>query len=680
MRWMGVFLLLSALAAGARADEMPAIHAGHPRMAFAPQTARQDAARLTRSPFWKDFRQRAAGHLDAGRDSPQALADAICYGGLLALATDDAAAGTKVGGALERLARLVEAGGWQVSDDLAQARYLTDIAFGYDWAYPFLGEGQRKSGAQTLVTLAAYSRKRFPGYFQKGTYSAFNNHNHWNHVGVGAAGFAAAGDHPEGRALAAYSYDFFTRIFLPVFDQWVGKDGIWNEGTHYNQVAFKPTFIWMAAAGPALGRDFFQAPWVRASGYYWVYLTRADDTMTILGDWWADRKDDTIANLLARTFWVTSRAASAHRDAHLQAFAQRQLPFALRRPAEVWNLLWYDPDLAARPVSELPPSRLFRGDPGVGGGETLAVLRSGWGPDARLVTLSTGDWLGHHDHYDSNAFTIHYKDDLAVDPGYGGETDASGAWTYYRRTLAHNSLLVPVPEEQAVKDEPRLRERGWGYDGGQRVVLVRERPRDKEQFFAVKNPEYPESSLFETGECLAWETQPAYDYVAGDATRAYHRSQLTRWVRHLVFLKPDIVVLYDVVETPPGRQPRWLLQTVQKPEEREGTLITQNGGGELRVRTLLPANALTSFHPTPTTTPFGAQTKAAPLHRTEIASPPGTEHRFLHVLHVTDRDAPGRVESRWERDGDWVRVRVQAPGGEKQVSLRWDGKAGVRVR
>lgn len=557
---------------------------------------------------------------------------------------------------------------------------LADIAFGYDWAYPYLSSEQRTRGAQTLVTLARYSKTTFPGYFQEGTYSAFNNHTHWNHVGVGAAGFAAAGDHPDGRVLAEESYRWFTGVFLPVFARWVGKNGIWNEGTHYNQVAFKPTFLWMEAAGPAVGKNFFDASWVRASGYYWVYLTRPDDTMTILGDWWPDRLGDTVLNLHARTFWITSRAASASRDGYLQAFAQRQLPYALKKAPEVWNLLWYDPDLPARPVSELPPSRLFQADKSVGGGETLAVLRSGWGPDARLITFSMGDWLSHHDHYDSNSFTIHYKDDLALDPGYGGEKDVD--WTYYRRTIAHNSLLVPVPEAQARKNGPLLAERGWGYDGGQRVPLPQERPRNQEQFFAVKNPEYPDKSLFETGDCVAFETRPAYDYVAGDATRAYHRSQLTRWVRHLVFLKPDVLVVYDVVETPPGRQPRWLLQTLNQPvKQSDGRFAAQNGAAELRVQTLLPTPAAATFHPTPTTSPFGPQTSVAPLYRTEIAAPAaGTTHRFLHVLHITDKDAPQRVECRFQRDGDRIRVQVRTGSGAKQVFLRWDGKPGVEVR
>jgi hypothetical protein len=666
-------LLLSA----ACAAEMPAIHPGHPRMAFAPATARQDAARLTRSPFWKPFSERAATQLDSQSEQPGGLADAICNGGLLALATNDRAAGEKVGRAIERLARVVQDGRWQVRDDQAQGSALTRIAFGYDWAYLFLTPEQRRTGADVLMKLAAYSRATFPGYFREGSFTAFNNHTHQNQVAVGAAGFAAAGEHPEAQKLAEYSYDMFTRVFLPVFERFVGANGMWNEGTHYNQVAFKPTFIWMAAAGPALGKDFFRASWVRASAYYWVYLTRSDDTMTILGDWFFDRRPDTIANLMSRTFWVTSRAASAHRDPHLQAFVNRQLRFALQKPPEVWNLLWYDPDLKERPVAELPPSRLFRADTTIGGGETLAVMRSGWGADARLLTLSMGDWLGHHDHYDSNAFTIHYKDDLAIDPGYGGEGDIT--WIHYRRTSAHNSLLVPVPEEQAVKDEPRLRENGWGYDGGQRVPLVRNRPRTIAQFQEMRNPEYPESSLFETGECLAFETRAAYDYVAGDATRAYNRSQLTRFVRHMVFVKPDIVILYDVVETPAGRQPRWLLQTVRRPTEQGGLLVARNGG-ELRVRTLLPAGATTMIQQIPGMGRFNGQADDTPFFRTEITAPAGTEHRFLHVMQITDEGSAQAVTSRWERDGEWLRVELETPAGKRQVSFRWEGKPGVRYR
>jgi hypothetical protein len=681
-RYLVPLLVAVAVVSAARAvqkpvGEVPSVIEGHPRLLFQPATARQEAARLTRSPFWEAFRRRATADLHGETESPRALADALSGGGLLALATGDPATGALVGRAVERLCKVVEEDRWRVEDDLAQGFVLTDIAFGYDWAYPFLTPDQRRRGAAALVRLANYSQEKFPGYFEERSRCAFNNHTLWNHIGVAAAGMAAAGDHPEGQALAEAEFRTFTGAFLPVFDRFVGKSGIWNEGTHYNQVALKPVMIWMDAARTAMGRDFFAAPWVRSAAYYWVYLTRADDSMTILGDWWADRSETTVTNLMARTFWITARAARASNDPHLQAFARRQLPYALRTRQDVWTLLWFDPNLADQPVSELPPSRLFRGDPTVGGGACLAVLRSGWGPDARLITLSMGDWLSHHGHYDSNAFTIHYKGDLALDPGYNGESDVD--WTHYRRTLAHNSLVVAVPEEQARRDAPQLQENGWGYDGGQRVPLVIERPRSLQQFLDTRNPEYPESSLWETGECLAFESRPGYDYVVGDGTRAYHRSQLTRFVRHLTYLKPDLVVLYDLVETPDGRRPRWLLQTPVRPVKQDGQLAAAGGEGELRVRTLLPEGAAVETIPALPLPQTERGKIGSPIFRSEVKSPAGKQHRFLHVLQITDRGA-APVSARWTRKGDRLAVTTGGSSARRTVELRWDGSPGVVVR
>jgi hypothetical protein len=430
----------------------------------------------------------------------------------------------------------------------------------------------------------------------------------------------------------------------------------------------------MTAAETALKQNFFQNPWVRQAGLGYVYLTRPDNTMTILGDWWTDRNEDTVGNLLSRSFPIVARAAAAAKDPYLQAFAKREMPYVETHDMDVWSLLWYDPTIPTRPLKDLPLSRLFQGAASVGGGETLAVLRSGWGPNDRMITLSMGDWLGHHDHYDSNAFTIYYKGDLANDPGYGGEKDID--WTYYRRTSAHSSLLVPVPDAQAEKDDPRLKERGWGYDGGQRVPLAQDRPRDLKQFFAVRNPEYPDKSLFETGDCLKFETRPTYDYVVGDATRAYHKSQIKRWVRHLIYLKPDVIILYDVVETPPGRSPRWLLKTVTKPAKVSGELVVRNGGGELGVRTLFPTEAETNIMETPPASTYSGGLGKEQQYRIEVVSASGSEHRFLHVLQIRDSGAAPLPDCRWQRDGEQLRVRVK----DTEVLLRWDGSPEATAR
>ena len=56
--------------------------------------------------------------------------------------------------------------------------------------------------------------------------------------------------------------------------------------------------------------------------------------------------------------------------------------------------------------------------------------------------------FGNHNHLDTGAFQIYYKGSLATDTGiyntYGSDHD----FNYYKRTIAHNSMLVYNPNEQ----------------------------------------------------------------------------------------------------------------------------------------------------------------------------------------------------------------------------------------
>ncbi|MBI2950512.1 heparinase II/III family protein [bacterium] len=659
---------------------LPPIRRDHPRLGFAPGAVRAKVEKFARNPLWPPLRERAKGGLATESDDPVTLINALHFGGLLALAEGDSQVVQRCNALWGRLNGAVEAGAYRVSDDLHNAFQMVALAFAYDWCAPSMGPELRRRSAGTLVRLADYTLKTFPGYFAEGRYAAFNNHAIWNHAGLGLVGFAAYGDHPDAVRHAAYSWDQFHRVVFPIFDRFVGAEGIWNEGTHYNHVADRPTFLWMEGAGTATGQDLFDRPWVRATPFFWVYLTRADGTMTILGDWFAGHDPVDVFNQLARSFWSVAKAAQETQDPHLQAFAA----WEMARAREIGqggqhsplNALWFDPDLPERPFAELPPSRLFRGSADVGGGETLAVLRSGWGDDARLITFSMGDWLGHHDHYDANSFTVYYKGDLVVDPGYGGEGDIS--WRFYRRTSAHSSILVDAPEAEAA--EADVVQRGWGFDGGQRVPLVKDRPRNVEQFFEVKNPEYPESSLFETGDCLAFETHGDYDYVVGDAAKAYHRAQLTRFVRHLVYLKPDALIIYDVVETPPGRVPRWVMQCDREPVVTGGRVVVTHGG-QARAQTLLPAAAPVRVEQTPGRV-SGREAnagKAGAGFRVEVSGGPGTEHRFLHVLQITDPEDREDVQASWRREEERLCVLVRQAGRTREVRLKWDGEVGAVV-
>lgn len=665
MLCLGLIILALVLApdAASAAEALGRVRSAHPRLVFTPQNAVESATRYRTHPLYRvlETRARRAGAADSlSQAGSRELRDiAFVY-----RVSGEAALGQKGAGALDRAIDQVLAGRYRQEDDQAHSVILTNLAWAYDWLYDALPAEARRSGAEALVRLIRYGIDRFSFNFAPGRLAAFNNHSAQAIAANALAGLAAAGEHPDALPQAEWAYTQFLQVFFPVLRFVAGENGIWNEGTHYNMVMLKPLFYFMDGVRSATDEDLYAAePWVRSTSLYWPYLTQPDGTMVMLGDWWYSPSTPNLyPNLHSRIFAPVAKAAQESRDPHLQAYARWLLPRVIDPQVEPWHVVWFDPDLPDRPLAELPPSRLFHGDP-THGGEELAVLRSGWGADARVITLAGGDWFSHHDHYNAGAFTIFYKGDLAIDPGYDGESLRD--WQFFRRTIAHNTIVVDAPGAAGI-----LAGHPWGFEGGQRVPILEDRPRNLEQYSRLRNPEYPEASLFETGGIIAFETSERFDYVAVDATRAYKKAQLSSFVRHLVFLKPDVVLVYDVVRTPDGQSPRWLLQSVQPARLGEREFLVENGDGALSAQVLLPEAPRIQGVPTPAGS------------RTEVAGQPGSEHRFVVVMHVTEKGGEAHPAARVERAGDALVVTIDEGGtAEKSVRvwLRWDGQPGVQI-
>jgi len=60
------------------------------------------------------------------------------------------------------------------------------------------------------------------------------------------------------------------------------------------------------------------------------------------------------------------------------------------------------------------------------------------------------------------------------------------------------------------------------------------------------------------GKIIAWDFQEGADYVAGDATDAYE-GKLKKYVRHIVFVKPDVILIADEVEAKQPSKFQWML-------------------------------------------------------------------------------------------------------------------------
>lgn len=291
------------------------------------------------------------------------------------------------------------------------------------------------------------------------------------------------------------------------------------------------------------------------------------------------------------------------------AWLLRDSGFAVREWAlPVLDFLWNDPDVSPRNPAltdseELPRYRYF---PGV----DQAVFLNGWGSNATRIEFDCGPYVAKHQHLDRNHFTIYHRGHLAIDSGADyTDSESPHYLNYYRRTVAHNTMLVFDPKEHFFWSENLMEAAN---DGGQRMDSSRfwNTLRGREDWEKTRD-------LWEVGQMKIVDNvdgvsgRGGYHYALGDATRAYSPHKLRAFTRQLLYL-PDMNVLlvFDrVVSTDPAFRKTWLLHGVNMPwvdgigtkssngEETFGNASRfrlQDGEGEMLVHTLLPANHVTA--------------------------------------------------------------------------------------
>ena len=91
------------------------------------------------------------------------------------------------------------------------------------------------------------------------------------------------------------------------------------------------------------------------------------------------------------------------------------------------------------------------------------------------------------------------------------------------------------------------------------------------------------------GRIIAEQFSPTFDYVAGDATAAYE-GRLKRFVRHVAFAKPDVIVLFDDIEAAQPAQFQWMLHAPQtfNVDEKGAALSFDRKLAGVRVKYLSP--------------------------------------------------------------------------------------------
>jgi Heparinase II/III-like protein len=263
----------------------------------------------------------------------------------------------------------------------------------------------------------------------------------------------------------------------------------------------------------------------------------------------------------------------------------------------VLEFLWNDPEVTPRNPAladehELPRQRFF---PGVG----HLVMRDGWTPEATWIEFDCGAYFAKHQHLDQNQITIYHRGYLAIDSGADyTDTESPHYLNYYRRTVAHNSVLVYDPKENFFWSDNLL---AAANDGGQRMNSSRywNTIRSREDWERTRD-------LWDLGAMQTLDYVPGhYHYAKGDASKAYSRDKVRNFTREVLFAPGhQVLFVFDrVASTQASFRKAWLLHGVNQPavDQESGpgdpgaqefrnpkTFRFVEGSGELLVHSLLP--------------------------------------------------------------------------------------------
>lgn len=310
----------------------------------------------------------------------------------------------------------------------------------YDWLHPELTPNQRrlmKEPALPALRQLYASRVAAAGHHPRGLMGTAMKRHCPNPLAwvetcpIGLAGPAWLGEVPDAPAWVEYARR--TAIgFLEYFDEEVGKDGDYFEGSTY-YYAFMPYFItFLEALRRVTGEDLFASqPWLEKNVDWAVFCSPSGKQMIPFGDSSGaggvmGSRQATFLYLLARRFQHSAAqfAADQQAQASLEWWAEERRPPSRETTGPqadfaVWADLWRDRDLVPqRPAAQIEPpattNALTRHFRGCGWG----VMREGCEDDDLVVAIQGWKTVGHS-HGMQGHFVVGTKGEFVImDPGY----------------------------------------------------------------------------------------------------------------------------------------------------------------------------------------------------------------------------------------------------------------------
>lgn len=567
--------------------------------------------------------------------------------------------------------------------DLSRASgvMLMTGAMVYDWCYDQMTDAEKQAYIKEFIRIAGTMECHYP---PKNTEPIAGHSSEWMILrDMLSAGIAIYDEYPD---MYNYVVTMMLRDYIPARN-FIYSGHNYHQGTGYVSVRFVNDLISLFILDK-MGAGAVYDPAQQFVLYDFIYRRRPDGQVLPAGDVNPGNRKTPNSYAMPAMF-----AASYYNDRYI---ANEYF----RRPSVephllMMELLWRDFDLEPKSPDDLPLTR-YSGTP-----FGWMIARTGWDKDCVIAEMKVNEnFVGNHQHLDAGSFQIYYKGPLAIDSGaYQGSSggyNSPHCKNYFKRTVAHNSLLIYDPQEKFAC---------WNYGGGDKTEFAandggQRMPGDR--WDTCRSFESLLSDDYTVGKVQAHSfgpdlDVPEYSYLKGDITSAY--SDKVKDVRRsFVFLNlkdstvPASLVIYDhVVSSDPGFRKFWLLHSIEEPSV-DGTEFTvartmDGDSGMLKNTVLLPEKDNVSitavggpgkeFWVFGTNYPNAATSRPDPANergewRVEVVPVnPSAEDCFLNVIQVADNSCRSFNDVR-RIDGDKV---AGAMISDRVVIFGRDGQA-----
>ena len=380
---------------------------------------------------------------------------------------------------------------------------LHRISRAYDWAYDMFSANDREL-IQQAIKRRIYDAwiSGEVGYGVGHINRPYNSHGNRTWHKIGESGIVFLDEIPEADLWLNYALNKFYACY-PV---WSDDDGGWHEGGAYLGGYMAKAVWWLQVAKNSLNIDGFKKPFFAQVGDLPMYLAPPGSPNLGFGDLSYANHTSGWGGFME--FFI--RGASEQPNSHAPYWRWWAEESGMRPETGVLGFL-YNANLpqmpAAKAPTDLPVSKVFRGT-GLASLHTTLLSSSN---DVHLLFKSDPFGSQSHGHNPQNTFQLNAFGDCLITPCVYRDlhgSDFHEQWVH--QTISQNGVLV---------------------DG---------------------KGQLPHSAKA-AGKISSFELTPGWDYVVGDAVGAYE-GRLQRFNRHILFAKPDLVLIYDdLVATQPSQ-------------------------------------------------------------------------------------------------------------------------------